>query len=73
MQFQAFEPAQALVEPSEHPYIDRDHLIILEVRIDDYGVDIAQVLHPVFDAVWNAAGCQRSWNYNEQGEWKPRQ
>jgi hypothetical protein len=61
------------IHQPDHPFIDRDHLILPEVRIDDYGADIAQVLRPVFDAVWNAAGWQRSWNYNEQGEWKPRQ
>jgi len=30
----------------------------------------AQALKPVFDLVWQAAGMQRSLNYDQQGRWR---
>jgi hypothetical protein len=29
-------------------------------------------LRPLFDAVWNAAGWERSFNYDEKGKWTRR-
>ncbi|CCQ51214.1 helix-turn-helix domain-containing protein [Crocosphaera watsonii] len=49
--------------------IDRDNLILPEVMIEDYNVDLYQVMKPIFDTVWNAAGYPRSLNYDEQGKW----
>ena len=49
--------------------IDRNDLIIPEIMIEDYDCDPAEVLKPAFDAVWNAAGWERSMNYNKNGEW----
>lgn len=49
--------------------IDRDNLILPEVMIEDYNVDLYQVMKPIFDTVWNAAGYPRSLNYDEQGNW----
>ncbi|MBD2493695.1 helix-turn-helix domain-containing protein [Nostoc sp. FACHB-280] len=52
--------------------IDRDILVIPEVIIDNYDLVVPQLLKPCFDSMWNAAGFQGSPNYNDQGEWKPR-
>ena len=49
--------------------IDRDHLILPEVMIEDYNVDLYTVMKPIFDTVWNAAGYPRALNYDEQGNW----
>ena len=54
-----------------HP-IDRDTLLLPDVLVEDYGADVHTVLRPVFDAVWNAAGYERSFNYDAEGNWKPR-
>ncbi len=49
-------------------HIDRNDLIIPEVLIDDETVDVGKALRPIFDAVWNAAGHPRCFNYSEEGE-----
>jgi len=51
-----------------HP-IDRDALLVPEVVVESFDCDPAEVMKPVFDAVWNAAGWPRSMNYDETGKW----
>lgn len=51
--------------------IDRDTLLLPDVVIEDYDADASQVMRPIFDAVWNAAGFERSFNYNQDGVWSP--
>jgi hypothetical protein len=50
--------------------IDRDDLLLPDVMIEDYGVNLPTILRPIFDAVWNAAGFARSFNYDEDGNWR---
>jgi hypothetical protein len=50
--------------------IDRQNLIVPEVMIESLDVEFAQVMRPVFDAVWNAAGWPHSLNYGEDGQWR---
>jgi hypothetical protein len=52
--------------------IDRDVVCLPDVLIENVPCDVPQVLRPVFDALWNACGFQQSFNYDEQGKWKPR-
>jgi hypothetical protein len=47
--------------------IDRTNLIIPEVMIDSFDVDVAVVMRPIFDTVWNAAGYICSPNYDGSG------
>jgi schlafen family protein len=54
--------------PENHP-IDKDVLIVPDIIIEDYNVEPAIILRPAFDAVWQAAGWQRSFNYNKDGKW----
>jgi hypothetical protein len=37
-----------------------------------YTPNMPTLLRPVFDAVWNAAGWERSFNYDENGKWTRR-
>jgi hypothetical protein len=50
--------------------IDRNNLIIPEVMIEDFAVNVSSVLRPIFDAVWNAAGSDGSPNYDENGKFR---
>lgn len=52
--------------------IDRDMLLLPDVLIETYTPDMPTLLRPLFDAVWNAAGWERSFNYDEKGKWTRR-
>ncbi|HCE46769.1 MAG TPA: hypothetical protein DET40_24745 [Lentisphaeria bacterium] len=57
--------------------VDRDVLSLPDVIVEDYSsivghADVAKLLQPVFDAVWNACGYARSYNYDEKGNWSIR-
>lgn len=49
--------------------IERDALLVPEVVIEDFNVASDQVMKPIFDAVWNAAGWPASRNYDNAGNW----
>ena len=48
--------------------IDRDALVLPEVMIETFECDPADVMKPLFDVIWNAAGLQRCMNYDETGK-----
>ena len=52
-------------------HFDRDTLPLPDVLV---AADVAAVtaLRPVFDLVWQSAGLQRSFNYDEHGNWAAR-
>jgi len=50
--------------------IDRPDLVIPEVMIDSFSCDPAEVMKPIFDSVWNAAGLNGSMNYDAARKWK---
>jgi Putative DNA-binding domain len=52
--------------------IDRDAAILPDIVVERLDVDVAQAMRPVFNAVWNACGYPRSFNYNEHGDWSPQ-
>lgn len=54
--------------PENHP-VDKDVLIVPDIIIEDFEVEAANILRPAFDAVWQAAGWGRSFNYNKDGKW----
>jgi hypothetical protein len=56
---------------SEHD-IDREIVWLPESKIDTFDTDPVKHLRPVLDVLWNAAGLERSFNYDEQGERRPR-
>jgi hypothetical protein len=43
--------------------IENDNLILSEVMVETFESDLGEVLKPVFDAVWNAAGWEESIYY----------
>jgi hypothetical protein len=54
-----------------HP-VGRDTLQVPEVVIERFDIDPAEVMKPIFDAVWNATGFPRSMNYDDSGKWVER-
>lgn len=48
--------------------IDRNMVNLPEVIFNDYSLDIGDAMKPAYDAMWNAAGWEKSPNYNAQGE-----
>ncbi len=52
--------------------LDRDPAILPDTVIDNLNTDAAQIMRPIFDALWNACGFARSFNYDKDGNWKPR-
>lgn len=50
--------------------IDRDHLLLPDVLVETYDCEVAQLLRPVFDALWNAGGHERCLSYGEDGVWR---
>jgi len=49
--------------------IDRQHVVVPEVVIEDIATPIDAILKPVFDVVWNACGMRSSRNYTQDGTW----
>lgn len=46
--------------------IPNENLSLPEVQVDDLDANIAQALKPAFDILWNAAGYERSLNYDKE-------
>jgi len=63
-------PAPSLYGCYRSYQIDRDELIIPEVQVEQVKVSGEEILKPIFDAIWNACGYERSFNYDENGKWK---
>lgn len=54
--------------------IDRTPLLLPEILVTELPSDgevVAALLRPAFDALWQAAGFARSFDYAESGQWKP--
>lgn len=51
--------------------IDRDHLLLPELLVEDYSSDIGRLARPMFDALWQSSGHEKSLNYGEDGNWRP--
>jgi hypothetical protein len=49
--------------------IDRPDLVMPEVLIDRFDTHPAEVMKPIFDTVWNAAGRNGSMYYDAAGKW----
>ncbi|OQW60562.1 MAG: hypothetical protein BVN28_08590 [Nitrospira sp. ST-bin4] len=59
--------------PMGEDKVDRDHLLVPEVMAESFSTDIAQLLKPTFDVVWNACGYSGSQGYGVDGQRKPPQ
>jgi hypothetical protein len=51
--------------------IEKDSLITPEIQLESFNGNPFEVLRPLFDSIWQAAGFERSIDYNEKGEWRP--
>ena len=49
--------------------IDRENIILSEEIIEDINKKPEEILKPIFDEIWNAAGFKESWNYKD-GKWQ---
>ncbi|MGC9515016.1 AlbA family DNA-binding domain-containing protein, partial [Methanocrinis sp.] len=49
--------------------IDRDALLVPEIMVESFERSSEEILRPAFDAVWRAAGWERSMNYDQDGRW----
>jgi hypothetical protein len=47
--------------------IDRDLLLLPEVIVQEYDRSAKEILKPLFTMVWQAAGFDRNYNYDQQG------
>ena len=56
---------------SEHA-IDRNTVWLSEIRIETLDTDPAKHLRSTCDALWNSVGFEKSFSFDEQGNWKPR-
>jgi len=53
--------------------IDRDVLQLPEHLLERYeDADPVKILRPMYDLIWNACGYQRSFNFDENGNWITR-
>ena len=54
--------------PPCHPTpIDRDMLLLPDALVEEHDVDVRTMLRPIFDAVWNAAGYEKSLTFDDKG------
>jgi hypothetical protein len=53
--------------------IKQRDLLLHEVLLQKADEPAESVLRPVCDAIWQACGLQRSFNFDGQGHWKPQQ
>jgi hypothetical protein len=58
-------------DASEHA-IDRNAVWLPEIKIETLDTDPAKHLRPTCDALWNTVGFEKSFSFDEQGNWMPR-
>ena len=56
----------------DHSPFNRDMLVLPESVIQDLSASPAAILRPSFDLVWNSFGYERSFNFDEAGNWIQR-
>ncbi len=51
------------------PTVDREHVILPDVLVQDTSLPIDQILKPVFDLLWQAFGLHKCDHYGTDGKW----
>lgn len=64
-------PVSSSFQQRRLPKIYKDILVLPEVLLNSYDVNIGNSLKNPFNVVWNAFGRAKSPNYDENGEWNP--
>ena len=49
--------------------ITKENIIFDGLIIEDFNVNLKQVIKPIFDTLWNAFGAPYSLSYDQQGNW----
>ena len=49
--------------------VDQDALLAPEVLVEDEGADVARLVRPALDTIWQASGWPGSQAYDESGNW----
>ena len=57
--------------PEKVHKIDREVFIFPEILIESYELDIAHILRPWFDLLWNACGYERCFHYDDNRNYMP--
>jgi hypothetical protein len=52
--------------------LDRDVLRLPELTLDDAGGAVEAFARPMLDALWQAAGLERCFDYDDAGGWSPK-
>ncbi|MFZ4397538.1 MAG: helix-turn-helix domain-containing protein [Kiritimatiellia bacterium] len=52
--------------------IERKHLLLPNLLVEDIEVNASSFLRPAFDMIWQAFGTNGSPSYDENGQWKKR-
>lgn len=50
---------------------DRDNLLLHEVLVEDYSIAPENILHPIFDELWQSAGYANCPHFNAENAWRP--
>lgn len=58
------------VGQTKYDPVDRPHLLLPDVIVEDLACNVATSLRPMFDLLWQACGLPRSRNYDEDGNRK---
>lgn len=51
--------------------IDREDVVLPAVLVEDFTLNPVEIARPLFDALWNAGGFARWFDYERYLEWKP--
>ena len=49
--------------------IDKEYLLIQETVVNSFQDDSPEIMKPILDAIWNAAGWPQSQSYDDNGKW----
>ena len=52
--------------------IEKKNLLLPDVIVEDIETPVESSFRPVFDLVWQGCGFRRSFNYDDSGQWNPR-
>jgi hypothetical protein len=68
-------PPSDISLPYEWSAIDRDLLVLPDVVLETFDIDMVtelpRLLRPVVDGFWQSCGFERSTYYDDEGNWKP--
>ena len=73
LECKGFRVAKGMFRDLSNGAIDRSPALLPELEITDFEFDTQQLLRPWCDTLWQASGLERSFNYDQDGNWhEPR-